>query len=184
MFGGKYLPKTGKKYILARGEHKKMDIKSIIAEKKLRPLGNKLRLTQTDNNYNVRLFLFANQADAATYFKALSAYALKTPPPFALEILLVRIHTIYPQPFGLVMPYERTDSRPAYGAWYREAILTCNETLRNYQAADHGYENLPRYVKELFDWTILVPAGFDLHSATGQSVLSDSPDNCFPPLNV
>jgi hypothetical protein len=114
----------------------------------------------------------------------LSAYAQKTPPPFALEILLVRIHTIYSQPFGLVMPYERTDTRPEYLAWYREAILDCNETLRNYQAADHGYANLPRYVKELFDWTILVPAGFDPESAAGKAILSDTPENCFPPLNV
>jgi hypothetical protein len=161
-----------------------MDIKSIIAEKKLRPLGNKERLTHTENDYSVRLFLFDLQADAATFFKTLVEYALKNPPPFALEILLVRIHTIYPQPFGLVMPYERTDSRPAYGAWYREAILTCNETLRNYQAADHGYANLPRYVKELFDWTILVPAGFDSDSVEGKAILSDSVDNSFPPLNV
>jgi hypothetical protein len=161
-----------------------MDIKSIIAEKKLRPLGNKLRLTQTENDYSVRLFLFTSQADAATYFKTLAAYAQKNPPPFALEILLVRIYTIYPQPFGIVMPYERTDTRPAYAAWYREAILTCNETLRNYQAADHGYANLPRYVKELFDWTILVPAGFDPETPAGQAILSDPPDKGFPPLNV
>jgi hypothetical protein len=161
-----------------------MDIKSIISEKGLRPLGNKQRLTQTENDYNVRLFLFDSQADAATYFKTLCAYALKNPPPFALEILLVRIHTIYSQPFGLVMPYERTDSRPAYAAWHREAILTCNETLRNYQAADHSYANLPSYVKELFDWTILVPAGFDPDSAAGQTILSDPPENGFPPLKV
>jgi hypothetical protein len=161
-----------------------MDIKSEISAKGLRPLGNKGRLTQTDNNYNVRLFLFSSQADAATYFKTVSAYAQKNPPPFALEILFVRIHTIYSQPFGLVMPYERTDARPAYVAWYREAILTCNETLRNYQAADHSYEMLPNYVKELFDWTILVPAGFDPNSVAGQAILSDSPNNSFPPLNV
>jgi hypothetical protein len=161
-----------------------MDIKSIIAEKKLRPLGNKERLTHTGNDYNVRLFLFDSQADATTYFKTLAAYAQDNPPPFALEILLVRIHTIYSQPFGIVMPYERTDTRPEYLAWYREAILTCNETLRNYQATDHGYANLPRYVKELFDWTILVPAGFDSNSAAGQAILSDSADNSFPPLNV
>lgn len=161
-----------------------MDIKSIIAEKKLRPLGNKQRLTQTEDNYNVRLFLFDSQADTATYFKTLSAYAQVTPPPCALEILFVRIHTIYPQPFGLVMPYERTDTRPEYVAWHREAILTCNETLRNYQAADHSYAMLPNYVKELFDWTILVPAGFDPASAAGLTILSDPADNGFPPLKV
>jgi len=161
-----------------------MDIKSKIAEKKLRPLGNKERLTHTTDNYSVRLFLFDSQADATTYFKTLSAYAQENPPPFALEILLVRIQTIYPQQFGLVMPYERTDTRPEYLAWYREAILTCNETLRNYQATDNGYANLPRYVKELFDWTILVPAGFDSNSVAGQAILSDSPENSFPPLNV
>jgi hypothetical protein len=161
-----------------------MDIKSKIIAKGLRPLGNKQRLTKTDDDYNVRLFLFENQADAATYFKTLNAYAQGNPPPFALEILLVRIHTIYPQPFGLVMPYERTDTRPEYIAWYREAILTCNETLRNYQATDHSYKMLPGYVKELFDWTILVPAGFDSNSAAGQAILSDSADNSFPPLNV
>jgi hypothetical protein len=161
-----------------------MDIQSRISEKGLRPLGNRQRLTHADDSYNVRLLLFDRQADAATYFKALCAYAQENPPPFALEILLVRIHTIYSQPFGLVMPYERTDSRPAYVAWHREAVLTCNETLRNYQATDHSYADLPRYVKDLFDWTILLPAGFDPDSAAGQAILSDPPDGGFPPLEV
>jgi hypothetical protein len=174
----------GREIIYWPEEKQTMDMKSLIAEKKLRPLGNKQRLTQTDNDYSVRLFLFASQADATTYFKTLCAYAQKNPPPFALEILLVRIHTIYPQPYGLVLPYERTDTRPEYLPWYREAILTCNETLRNYQAADHSYAMLPQYVKELFDWTILVPAGFDPDAAAGQAILSDPPDGGFPPLKV
>jgi hypothetical protein len=161
-----------------------MDMKRTIAERGLRPLGNKLRLTQTDNDYNVRLFLFSDKADATLYFKTLCGYAEKNPPPFAVEILLARIHTIWKEPFGLVLPYERTDTRPAYVAWFREANLTCNETLRNFQPTDHSYAMLPSYVKELFDWTILVSAGFDPESDYGRAILSDPPGGGYPPLKV
>jgi hypothetical protein len=160
------------------------EIKKNIKEKGLRPLGNKLRLTQTDNQYNARLFLFAQKADGELYYQTFINYAEQTPPPFAFEILFGRIHTIYQEPYGLVFPYERTEIRPGYSEWFREATLSCNETLRNFQAADHNYDMLVRYIKELFDWTILVPGNFDLNSAEAKEIFSDPPDNGYPPLSV
>ncbi len=160
------------------------DINEVISAKGLRPLGNRLRLTRTDDEYNVRLFLFDDRSDAERYYRAFVSFAERTPPPFPIEIMLVRIHTIYDQPYGLVFPYERTDTRPEYTAWFREANLTCNEVLRNFQPTDHSYQMLHRYVKELFDWTILVPKDFDLASPAAQAILSDPPEGGFTLLQV
>jgi len=160
------------------------EIKKTIAKKGLRPLGNKIRLTRTDDQYNARLFLFADPADARLYYQAFIHHALKNPPPFAFEILFARIQTIYDEPYGLVFPYERTETRPGYAPWFREATLTCNETIRNFQSADHNYGMLVRYIKELFDWTILVPADFDLDSDEGAGIFSDPADNGYPPITA
>jgi hypothetical protein len=159
-------------------------IQEIIAANSLRPLGNKQRLTHTDEEYNVRLFLFAKKSDAETYYQEFIFYAEKNPPPFPIEIMLVRIHTIYKEPFGLVFPYELTDTRPEYGAWFREANLTCNEKLRNFQPTDYSYEMLNKYVKELFKWTILLPASYDLNSAEAQEIFTDPPGKGFTALKM
>ncbi len=121
-------------------------------------MGNKKWLTQTDNQYNIRLFLFFDKYDSETYFNEFINYSKNNPPPFCFEIMHVRIHTIYEEPFGLAFPYERTDTRHEYVEWFCEANLTCNEVLRNFQAADHSYETLNQYVKKLFNWTILTPS--------------------------
>ncbi len=159
-------------------------IRSIIDSKGLRPLGNKKRLTQTDDQYDVRLFLFSNKHDSEKYYRTFIDYAENNPPPFCIEIMHVRIHTIHAEPFGLIFPYERTDTRPKYVEWFREATLTCNEVLRNFQPADHCYGMLNEYVKELFDWTILIPDSIDLNSPEANDIFSDPPDNGFTPLKV
>ncbi len=79
-------------------------IQKLISEKGLRPLGNKRRLTQTDDEYNVRLFLFAAKRDSEKYYNEFIDYAEENPPPFCIEIMHVRIHTIFDEPFGLVFP--------------------------------------------------------------------------------
>ncbi|MFH1672869.1 MAG: ankyrin repeat domain-containing protein [Pseudomonadota bacterium] len=159
-------------------------IQNLIIEKRLRPLGNRQRLTHTDNDYNVRLFLFAEKSDAETYYEVFIQYAEKKSPPFPIEIMLTRIHTIYDEPFGLIFPYERTDTRPEYVAWFRDANLTCNEKLRNFQPADHQYEMLNQYVKELYHWTILVPELFDLNLEQSKQIFSDPPGEGFTPLKM
>ena len=151
-------------------------VQELISKKGLRPLGNKKRLTQTDDEYNVRLFLFADKNDSETYYKEFINYSEKNPPPFCIEIMHAKIHTIFEEPFGLVFPYEVTDTRPEYAAWFREANLTCNEVLRNFQATDHNYEKLNSYIKEFFGWTILVPADFDPNSEEFKDIFSD-PEN-------
>jgi hypothetical protein len=160
------------------------EIQEIIATKGLRPLGNKQRLTHTDDEYNVRLFLFANKSDAEIYYQEFISYADKNPPPFPIEIMFVRIHTIYNEPFGLIFPYERTDTRPEYVAWFRDANLTCNERLRNFQPTDYSYKMLSRYVKELFNWTILVPGSYDLNSAKAEKIFTDPPGGGFTALKI
>lgn len=162
----------------------RQEIQRIIADEGLRPLGNKQRLTHTDDQYNVRLFLFGDKSDAETYYQMFIDYAEIFPPPFPIEIMFVRIHTIYDEPFGLVFPYERTDTRPEYAEWFRETILTCNEGLRNYRATDHSYEKLNQYVNELFDWTILVPELFDLNSEEAQAIFNDPPGGGYTTLTV
>lgn len=159
-------------------------INEVISAKGLRPLGNRLRLTYTDDEYNVRLLLFQERSDAARYYQAFVAFAENSPPPFPIEILFVHIHTIYDQPYGLAFPYERTDTRPEYAAWLREAILAGNEVLHNYRPTDHSYQMLHRYVRMLFDWTILVPKDFDMMSPAAQAILTDPPDGGFPPLRI
>jgi len=159
-------------------------VKEIIKSKSLRPLGNKSRLTQTDSTYNVRLFLFADKRDSQTYYNTFIDYAGKAPPPFCIEIMHVNINTIFDEPFGLVFPYERTDTRPEYALWFREANLTCNETLRNFQAADHSYRMLSQNVRELYDWTILTSPSFDFNSPEADDIFSDPPDSGYAPLKV
>ncbi|MDP8268046.1 MAG: hypothetical protein P9L97_04895 [Candidatus Tenebribacter davisii] len=165
-------------------EDRQKIIKEIIVSKGLCPLGNKKRLTQTDNEYDVRLFLFAHKDDSEEYYRAFIDYAEKNPPPFCIEIMHARIHTIHDEPFGLFFPYERTDTRPEYVEWFREANLTCNEVLCNFQAVDHCYEMLNKYVKELFDWTILTPTTLDFNSPEAADIFSDSSDSGFTPLKV
>ena len=163
---------------------RQVKIKEIITSKGLRPLGNRKRLTHTDDQYNVRLFLFADKKDSEKYYRAFINYAEKNPPPFCIEIMHVNIQTIHDESFGLVFPYERTDTRPEYVEWFREASLTCNEILHNFQPADHCYEMLNRYVKELFDWTILAPATLDLNSPEVADIFNDSSNDGFTPLKV
>jgi ankyrin repeat protein len=174
VFSGLFGKKQDDQNSNARSMHK--IVQELISEKGLRPLGNKKRLTQTDDEYNVRLFLFADKNDSETYYKEFINYSEKNPPPFCIEIMHAKIHTIYEEPFGLVFPYEVTDTRPEYAAWFREATLACNEVLCNFQATDHNYEKLNQYIKEFFDWTILVPANFDPNSKKFKDIFSD-PEN-------
>ncbi|MBN2399085.1 MAG: hypothetical protein JXI33_01955 [Candidatus Aminicenantes bacterium] len=177
-----------KKEVIARKSKRKNEnqivtnvkIQALIKEKELRPLGNKERLTHTDDPYNVRLFLFADKQDSDTYYKEFITYAEKKPPPFCIEIMQAKIHTIWKEPFGLVFPYERTDTRPEYVAWFREATLACNEVLRNFQPTDHSYQMLNRYIKEFYDWTILVPADFDIDSHPFKEIFSDPENGGYP----
>lgn len=153
-----------------------IEVQKIIKNKGLRPLGNKKRLTHTDNQYNVRLLLFADKNDSETYYKEFIKYAEKHPPAFCIEIMHVKIKTIYDEPFGLVFPYERIETRQEYAAWLKKATLSCNEVLRNFQSADHSYEMLNQYVSELFSWTILVPDDFDPDSSKYREIFTD-PEN-------
>lgn len=159
-------------------------IQTIIAEKQLRPFGNRKRLCHTDNQYDVRLFLFEDLNHARLYFDEFVEYALLNPPPYCFEILLAKIYTIYDEPFGIVFPNELTDSRDEYSSWFREATLTCNDVLRNYQPADHSYGMLGQYIKELYEWTILPTSEIDEAPMDSYPCFEDGQDEAgrYPPL--
>jgi ankyrin repeat protein len=157
-------------------------MRQCIARQGLRPLGNRARLAQTEEQYDVRLCLFSQRERAARYLQALEAHAAGSPPPAAFEVSLVRIHTIWPQPFGLVLPSEASDARPALATWLLDALRKCNDTLRLEQSTDHSYAELHKYVKEVFDWTILVPAAFDFSATPPPEWLTDPPGAGWPAL--
>lgn len=159
-------------------------IHSLIKKRGLRPLGNRYRLSHSNDTYNVRLFLFDSDTDAEIYYKEFIAYSEKNPPPNAIEIMFVQIKTIYRQPFGLTFPNESTDCRPAYREWFMQAIGTCNEKLRNFQSTDHSYDKLCEYVTDFFDWTILLPASFDIRSPDAKRIFADPPGEGFKPLKT
>jgi len=153
------------------------EIQKIISEKGLHPLGNKLRLTKTDDQYNTWLLLFLDKDDAERYYNYFISHSLENPPPNAFEIMIVNIHTIYDKPYGIVMPYEQTEIRSEFKEWLAGTTQECNEKLMNYQPTDFSYEMLNKYVRELYKWTIIVPAGFGVETEEAKEILSDHPQN-------
>jgi hypothetical protein len=155
----------------------------------LRPLGNRQRLTQIDEEksygYDVRLLLFRDKDSAERYYNAFLDQARKNPPPFVIEIMLLFIpETIFAEKYAIVIPNEKTDTRPAYQEWALATIRSCNSTLRLHNSTDHKYKELYRYVDVVYQWEILVPKGFSRTSKEAQELLRDDPDNGLPALKV
>ena len=157
-------------------------IDEIIIRNKLRPLGNKKRLTHTteEDDYDARLLLFNNKETAEKYYNLFIDYAKEHRPPFLIEILLLFIpKSIYTEKYAVVIPNEEADLRPGYKEWLKNSILSCNDTLRFHQTTDHKYKELHKYVTALFRWNILIPNDFK-NSEEGKSLLFDDPYNCYP----
>lgn len=149
----------------------------------LRPLGNRERLTHTDNQYDARIFLFSDKEACMFYYDLFVLNTLSFPPPFCVEVMVVKIHTIYEEPYGFIFPHGGTDTRPDYQNWIRELTLKCNEADKQYQPFTHSYEQLHQYVKKVYQWEILTPDPFDYASTEAQKILSDPPDGGYPALN-
>lgn len=153
----------------------------------LRPLGNKKRLAQCqgDDNYDAYFLMFRDQESAEKYFHTFTAYARKNPPPATVEVMAAfAAKTIYAEKYVFVYPNPRADERPPYQEWAREAILTCNETLRPHNSTDSKYIALSGIVTSVYQWDILLPAQFDPQSADGAEILSDPENGGFPALKI
>ncbi|MBN2117356.1 MAG: hypothetical protein JW730_12330 [Anaerolineales bacterium] len=155
----------------------------------LRPLGNRKRLTQTDEEksygYDVRLLLFRDKDSAERYYHAFLDHARKNPPPFVIEIMLLFIpRTIFAEKYAVVIPNEETEIRPAYQDWALTAIRSCNSMIRLHNSTDHKYMELHKYVDVVYQWEILVPRNFSTASTEGQELLRDDPDGGLPALKV
>ena len=146
----------------------------------LRPLGNRERLTHTDNQYDARMFLFSDKEACISYYDLFIINTHIVPPPFCVEVMVVKIDTIYEEPYGFIFPHGGTDTRPEYQHWIRELILKCNEADKQYQPFTHSYEQLHKYVKQVYQWEILTPEPFDYASMEAQ--LSDPPHGGYPAL--
>jgi hypothetical protein len=162
-------------------------MKKIISEKGLRPLGNRKRLAplSSEDEYNVRMLLFRDRENASKYYRLIIEYAEKTPPPVFLEVILLYIpKNIYAEKYGVVVPNEYTDKREEYKSWYRDCILTCNDTLRVQQPTDHKYKELHNYVECVYEWAILTPQKFAGEAADFADILVDVEEGSFSALKM
>jgi parallel beta-helix repeat protein len=151
----------------------------------LRPLGNKGRLTHTpgEDDYNVRLLLFQDRPSAEKYYQLLTSYARSTPPPYLIEIMAAYIpKTIFAEKYAVVIPNENSDTRPGYQDWVRNAIWTCNDTLRLHNSTDHKYKDIHKYLEVVYEWDILPTQGFSRQSDEAGELLRD--DAGYPALKV
>lgn len=155
----------------------------------LRPLGNRKRLTQTNEEksfgYDVRLLLFRDKNSAERYYCSFLDHAKKNPPPFLIEIMLLHIpKTISAEKYAVVIPNEQTDIRPAYQEWALNAIRSCNDTLRIHGSTDHKYKELHNYVEVVYEWEILAPKDFPRSSEEARELLRDAPGEGLPALKL
>jgi hypothetical protein len=154
----------------------------------LRPLGNKKRLTHTtdevSHGYDVRLLLFRDKGSAEKYYDLFTGYARNNPPPFLIEIMLLFIpRSIFAEKYAVAIPHEKTDTRPRYNEWAMDAIRSCNN-MPSIPRTDHQYKLLHRCVDVVSKWDILVPKDFSETSSEAKELLSDDPNEGFPPLKV
>jgi uncharacterized membrane protein YhaH (DUF805 family) len=165
-------------------KNKTIDI--IIIEKKLRPLGNKKRLGENGSDYRAQ---FRDKGSAERYYDAFVKYAESNPPPILIEVMAAYTpNTIYAEKYSFILPYFNVGVREDYCNWAREAILNCNDVLRQHSyCAGNSYEYVPKSISSngsVIKWTIILPNGCDPESADMRELLSDPPDMGFTPVNI
>jgi len=158
-------------------------INDIIARKKLRPLGNKKRLGLVEGNDDCNDYRaqFRDKASAERYFDAFVDYAEHNPPPILIEVMAAYTpNTIYAEKYSFILPYFNVGVREDYQNWGREAILNCNDVLRQHSyCAGNSYEYVPKSISSegsVSKWTIILPKGFDAQSSDAEELLSDPPE--------
>jgi len=145
----------------------------------LRPLGNHLRLTHTDDKsaHDAYLMLFNQQENMERYYQAFTTYAAKTPPPFVMEVMTAYApKTLYDEHYAVIFPHNITDQREAYGLWLRDATMTCNDQVLSDNHTSSRYNAIKTNVEKVYDWEILLPANFDPETPENAALLTDPAD--------
>ena len=152
-------------------------IKSIIASRKVRPLGNRKRLCSVEGkDCHAYIALFSEQAEAERYYEAFVRYAQHRHPPFVIEVLAAHLRQIlFPEKYAFALPYFSAESRPGYNEWAKEAILACNNDLGQHKYTAGKYEILQGAIESVILWNILLPSGFAAGTGEGRELLSDPP---------
>lgn len=150
----------------------------------LRPLGNRLRLTQTDDEsaHDAYLMLFRDRETMDRYYRCFVAYARKCPPPVVLEVMTAHApKTLYDEHYAVIFPHPITDQREAYGPWLKEATMTSNDEVGSHNHTSSRYNALNTNVECIYQWEILLPAGFDTEAPENAEYLTEG---AHPPLNA
>jgi ankyrin repeat protein len=172
--------------VASSGTPSRESIKQHITQKNLRPFGNKKRLLFKEGQAcNAYMALFGDKQKLEKYYHAYIDFAIKNPPPLPIEVMMAYApKNIHPQKFSFVYPYTGSGASGDYQAWAREAILTCNDVVRQdtYLAGD--YASVPSNIDVVLDWDILLPAGFSLDSPQAEELFTDPPEAGFRAMKV
>ncbi len=157
------------------------DMAGIIKEKGLRPLGNKKRLVPSEKGCLDYRAQFRDSASALRYYEAFVKYAGRNPPPVLIEVMAAFTpNTIYAEKYSFILPYFNVGVREDYQKWAKEAILSCNDVLRQHSyCSGNKYEYVPESISSagsVLRWAILPPKGFDPDSPEAKELLSDPPE--------
>ncbi len=109
----------------------KNKLKELIAKRGLRPLGKKRLLWTEGKECLMYAAIFRDNRNAERYSELFASDAQKNPPPYMVETMVAYApKTIYNEKFAFICPYPGEDSKAGYEEWAHEAMLTCNDTLR------------------------------------------------------
>lgn len=164
-------------------------IQDIIIQKRLRPLGNKMRLGfdgEVCNDYRAQ---FRDRASAERYYEAFLKYSKLTPPPIFIEVMVAYTpNTIYSEKYSFILPYFGARVREDYQQWAREAIMNCNDVQRQHSyCAGNSYSYVPNSISSqgaVIRWTIIPPKDFNPNSDEARELLSDPPEMGFDAVNI
>jgi hypothetical protein len=173
---------------------KVLSIADIIKKNGLRPLGNKKRLVFVEGrgclDYRAQ---FRDRESALRYYEEFVKYAERKPPPILIEVMAAYTpETIYPEKYAFILPeFDFYGGVPEncrewtkdYQKWANEAILNCNDILRQHSySAGNSYEYVPTSISSkgsVIKWTIIPPRNFNLESSEARELLSDPPEMGF-----
>ena len=165
---------------------KREGIGALMAQRGLRPMGNRKRLMFADGmDCMMYAAIFRERSKAEQYSRLMADYALKNPPPFLIETMVAFApKTPYNEKFAFICPYPGDDN-PAYKEWAHNAMLTCNDTLRqeNYFSG-YSYNAVIPNLDSIISWDILLPRNFDINSPILQELLNDPPDGGFKAVKM
>lgn len=164
-------------------------IKNVIIQNKLRPLGNKMRLGFVGEKCLDYRAQFRDRESATRYYEAFLKYSRIHPPPMLIEIIAAYTpNTIYSEKFAFILPYFSRGGREDYNQWASEAMMSCNEVQRQHSYCsgnDYGY--VPVSISSqgaVIEWTVIPPNDFELDSEEASALLSDPPEMGFDVVNV